>query len=316
MLIRDLMHRRRSLSDAERAIADYLLVQRDKIARVSARQIARDVHAAPSTVVRFCQRFGFAGYEDFRERFLSEIRYLTTHFQDVDANYPFSFGERHDVVASKMGALYREIVDDTLALLAPDVLDRVVGIIDGADEVVIFSNGVQADLVRGFCDKMLKIGRDVVIETRANAAFYRASHADPDRCAFVVLSYSGETEQTLHVARKLCERAVPLIAITSFGGNGLSELADEVLYVSTREKLENNIGHFSMNVSSMLLLDSVYACIFNENRFANLENRIDMRRQFEKRRVSSNPLLVDDDLGNEGLVGIEDPVGGPDEPVC
>ena len=71
----------------------------------------------PSTVVRFCQRFGFAGYDDFRAQFLAEMRYIVSHFDHVDPNYPFSFGERRDVVAHKIGALYQEIVDDTLGLL-------------------------------------------------------------------------------------------------------------------------------------------------------------------------------------------------------
>lgn len=294
MLLQELMRRRASLTGAERSIADYILVQREKVVHISARQIAREVYAAPSTVVRFCQKFGYAGYDDFREAFLVELHYLTSHFTSVDPNVPFGFGERRGVIAHKMGTLYREVVDDTLGLLAEDVLDRAVGALDAAEDVCVFSTGVQADIAQGFRDKMLKIGRLVTIETRANVAFYRASHADPARSLFILLSYSGETEQLLRVARKLNERTVPLIAITSFGGNSLSALADIVLYVSTREKLERNIGHFAMNVSTMLLLDTLYACIFNENRYVNFESRVEMRQQFEAWRTSSNPLLADE----------------------
>lgn len=32
---------------------------------------------------------------------------------------------------------------------------------------------------------------------------------------------------------------------------------------------EDNIGHFAMSVSTALLLDAVYACIFNQDYFAN-----------------------------------------------
>ena len=293
MLLQELMRRRAFLTGAERSVADYILVQREKVAHISARQIAREVYAAPSTVVRFCQKFGYAGYDDFREAFLVELHYLTSHFTSVDPNVPFGFGERRGVIAHKMGTLYREVVDDTLGLLAEDVLDRAVVALDAAEDVCVFSTGVQADIAQGFRDKMLKIGRLVTIETRANVAFYRASHADPARSLFILLSYSGETEQLLRVARKLNERTVPLIAITSFGGNSLSALADVVLYVSTREKLERNIGHFAMNVSTMLLLDTLYACIFNENRYVNFESRVEMRQQFEAWRTSSNPLLAD-----------------------
>lgn len=295
MLLQDLVRRRRTFSPAERAIADYLLVQRERLARVSARQIAREAYTSPSTVVRFCQKFGFSGYDDFREALLAEFRYLTTHVTKVDSNYPFGFGERRRVTASKIGALYREIVDDTLGLIDEETLDRAVELIDAAEEVVVCSIGVQSDIAEAFKGEMLKIGRNVVVESRTNAAYYRATHARADETVFLLASYSGETEQLIRVARKVHERGLPLIAITSFGGNTLSDLADLVLPVSSRERLEGNLGQFSMNVSTMLVLDVLYACIFNENYYVNFERRLAARREFEERRVSHNPLLVDAD---------------------
>lgn len=38
---------------------------------------------------------------------------------------------------------------------------------------------------------------------------------------------------------------------------------------------EDNIGHFAMNVSTALLLDVVYACIFNQDYFENYERRVE-----------------------------------------
>lgn len=297
MLLQDLMRRRKTLSSAERSIADYLLVQREKVAEQSARQIAREVYTAPSTVVRFCKKFGFAGYDDFRKAFITELGYLTSHFDDIDPNYPFSFGERRIVVANKVGQLYRDIIDDTLRMLDEGVLDRAVGLLDSAYEICVFSAGVQADIAHAFADKMLKIGCNVVVERRANAAYYRAAHAMPGT-VFVVLSYSGETDQLIRVAKKIRECNASLIAITSYGGSSLADLADVVLYVSTREKLVRNLGHFAMNISSLLLFDVLYAGVFNENYYANFQSRVDLRRGFESQRSSNNPILndsVDDD---------------------
>lgn len=295
MLLQDLMRKRSTLSAAERAVADYLLVQREHLANMSARQIARNVYTSPSTVVRLCQKFGFNGYEDFREELLAELHYLTSHFTKVDPNYPFSFGERRRVTANKIGALYREIIDDTLELIDEAALDRAVELIDAAEEVYVCSAGVQADIAEGFKGEMLKIGRNVVVESYVNAAYYRAAHVDPRHSVFMVASYSGETEQLMRVVRKLHDRSVPLIAITSFGGNTLSDLADVVLPVSSHERLEGNLGQFSMNVSTMLLLDVLYASIFNENYYVNFESRIALRHGFEEWRVSHNPLLIDDE---------------------
>ena len=196
-------------------------------------------------------------------------------------------------MAAKMGTRYREIIDETLHFASEDLLDRAVALLDSARTIIVYSTGVQADVAEEFRDKMLKIGRDVVIERRSNTAFYRAAHANPADTAIIAMSYSGETNHLVRVVKKAHERKVPLIAITSYGGNTLSGLADVVLYVSTREKLDSNIGHFSMNVSSMLLLDILYACMFNENYYVNFESRLEMRREFEDFRQSRNPLIAD-----------------------
>ena len=58
VVLRELMHKRASSDGAERAIADYLIAHRSQLGVLNARGIAAEVHVAPSTVVRFCQRLG------------------------------------------------------------------------------------------------------------------------------------------------------------------------------------------------------------------------------------------------------------------
>lgn len=306
MVLQELMHMRSAGMGVEREIASFLVAERLRLASLSAREIARSVHVAPSTVTRFCQRFGYAGYADFRDALQQELAYLTTHFEDIDPNYPFGMGEHHTVVAHKMGALYREIVDDTLGLLKPEVLGRAVKTLGSVKQIVVCATGVQLSFAEGFRNKMLKIGRDVVLEPRTSSAFYRATHARDGSTAFVLLSYSGASERLLRVARAARTSGAPLIAVTSIGGNALSELADMTLHVSTREKLEDNIGHFAMNISTALLLDIVYACIFNQDYFANYECRVDTARAYEAARgpVDSSALIVVD-----ALRGIEERSG-------
>lgn len=281
MLLQELMRMRSAGSGTESQIAAYLIGERTRIAALSARAVARAVHVAPSTVVRFCQRLGYAGYAELRDALQHELTYLTSHFEGIDPNYPFGMGEQHMVVAHKIGALYREIVDDTLGLLRPEALDQAVAALGAARQIVVCATGVQLSFAEGFRNKMLKIGRDVVLEPRTSSAFYRASHARDGSTAFVLLSYSGASDRLLRVARAARGSGAPLVAVTSIGGNALTELADTALLVSTREKLEDNIGHFAMNVSTALLLDIVYACIFNQDYFANYERRVETARAYE-----------------------------------
>lgn len=281
MVLQELMRMRSQAQGAERAIAAYLIAERAHLASCTARSVARAVHVAPSTVVRVCQKLGYDGYPALRDAMQTELSYLTSHFEDIDPNYPVDGGEQHMVVAHKMGTLYREIVDDTLGLVRPAALDRAVAMLSAAHEIVVSATGVQLSFAEGFRNKMLKIGRLVSLEPRTSAAFYRAMNAQGGATAFVLLSYSGTSERLLRIARAARQSGAPVLAITSLGGNTLAELADVVLPVSTREALEDNIGHFAMNVSTALLLDIVYACIFNQDYVGNYERRVETARAYE-----------------------------------
>lgn len=127
MVLHELMRMRTSSEGAERAIADYLIAHRSRLGSLDARGIAAEVHVARSTVVRLCQRLGFDGYASFRSAVQAEFSYLISHFDEIDLNYSFDFGDQRLVMAHKIGSLYREIFDDTLGIIEDNAIDRTVG---------------------------------------------------------------------------------------------------------------------------------------------------------------------------------------------
>lgn len=81
------------LPSAEKTAANYLLAQGRKLKGKSTRRIASEAYTTPATLVRLGQRLGYEGWTDFFEAFLEEREYLEEHFQNVDANRPFSPGD-------------------------------------------------------------------------------------------------------------------------------------------------------------------------------------------------------------------------------
>lgn len=127
MVLHELMRMRTSSEGAERAIADYLLAHRSRLGSLDARGIAAEVHVARSAVVRFCLRLGFDGCASFRSAVQAELPYLISHFDEIDLDYSFDFGDQRLVIAHKIGSLYREIFDDTLGIIEDNAINRTVG---------------------------------------------------------------------------------------------------------------------------------------------------------------------------------------------
>lgn len=292
MLITDQLKEVDRLSEVEQSIATYFRDHRRELEEMSTRRIANELFISPSTIVRFCQKLGFSGYDSFRKKYLEEVKYLDSHFNEIDTNKPFASEDSDWHIANKIGYLYRETVSDTLSLVQFELLEKAKHILTHHDTICIFSAGDAIVPAYNFKNKLVRLGKHVDVFERGDLAYFAAGQGRSDTC-FILISYSGETKENIRVARKLKEHQTPLIAITSFGDNTLTELADITLHLSTREKLINNLGNFSSVLSVMYLFDVLYACIFGDDYEMNYQKKIENAQSFETYRHSSNPLLND-----------------------
>ena len=279
-------------SPIECSIAEHFLEAGEALREQSARSIAAKLYTAPSTVSRLCKHLGYSGYNEFRDAYLDELRYLSSSFTEIDANQPFRKSDDTRTIAAKMGALYRETVDDTLQLTEGESLEQVVRLVADARNVFVYSAGTQSYLAEDFVDKMARIGRRVTVTYKADTTYFFATNARADE-VFIVLSYSGETSGALRIAKQAKAAGCPVIALTSFGRNSLSTLADVTLHVSTREKLVEKLGCFGMSISTMLLLDIIYSCVLALDYDKNVVRRVRTTRAYEIYRDSDNPILHD-----------------------
>lgn len=291
-MIAEQLREQAGLSPIERTIANYFLDAGDALHDQSARSIGARLNIAASTVTRLCKRLGYRGYNDFRNAYLDELRYLSSAYSSIDANQPFRRSDDIRTVVAKIGALYRETVDDTLQLTEIEALEKAVHLIANARNVFVYASGPQSYLVEDFADKMARIGKRVIVSHKSESPFFFAAGAQQDE-AFIAISYSGETSNILRFSKQVKAARGSLVAITSFGRNSLSQLADVTLHVSTREKLVEKLGSYGMPLSTMLLLDIIYSGVLLLDYNRNVIRRVTLTRDFELGRDSSNPILHD-----------------------
>ena len=295
MLVKEKLLNREHFSDIDCRIADYIMERQEELKDDSVRKIAKRLYVAPSSIIRFCQRVGYLGFNDFREDYLKELHYLSAHFQSLNPNFPFDKGDKDITVANKIEILYEEILRDCQSLIEPEILQKTIDMIDRASEIYVCASGAQMGVAEVFRDKMMKLGKSVHICTQTDEGYYQACYCQKNS-GFILISYTGETKRVLMVIEKVKERGLLSVAITSYGNNSLSNLCNICLYVSTREKLVKNLGTFGINVSVMYLLDVLYAGYFNldyEKHFADKVKNSSACEDagHQEGRHSYNPIL-------------------------
>ena len=291
MLITERLRLKDIMSKTEEELADFFLREGENLKKYSSRSLAEATYTSPATIVRMCKRLGFAGFDDFKEQFLAEIRYLDQQPGAVDVNFPFAKGDSLMKAANRMAQLYEEVTRDTLSLLQNDVLQKAVRILRASENVCIYSMGTAINQAECFREKMLKIGKRVTISSNLNYQLYEAGCLSVKDAA-VIISYSGETRKMLQIAAECKKRHVPVIAITSFGENSLTRYATCKLTQSTRESMFQNLGDFSSHLSVSLLLDILYSAYFLQDYESHYQNKPDKTRMLEKFRKSFNSDIM------------------------
>jgi DNA-binding MurR/RpiR family transcriptional regulator len=111
---------------------------------------------------------------------------------------------------------------------------------------------------------MMRIGKQVNFRTMAGEQGFLARVSNPKHVA-IIISYSGETDEIIRIAKTLKKQKTKIIAITSLWDNQLSHYSDLILHISSKEKIFNKMAPFSSLLSIQYICTMLYACFFSLN---------------------------------------------------
>lgn len=283
------------LSTNEKIIADFILQQKENLAHLTTRDIAKLTYTSSSTVVRLSQKLNYRGFEELKRDYLQELKYIHEHFQNIDPNLPFNSENTLMDIAALNTTLIKETADDTLSLIHHDTLQKAIQLLTNAKNIYLYGIENNHSLLELFKYNMIRINRSIIHERDYGNQVYTALQSNLDDCAIIV-SYSGESRDLLNVAHYLKKRQCPIITITSLGENNLSRTSSCSLYISTREKMTSKIAPFSIEYSILLILNILYSGIFLQDYNKNIELKIERIKKIEGSRYTSSSILKEEGI--------------------
>ena len=207
---------------SERRVLEEVLHQPERVVESTAQEVADRVGVGRSTVVRACQAIGYRGYPQLRVALAAELAH-----RDAEVDYGSSaLGRLRADIAALAAAL-----PQVTAVLDEDTVERAVGVLTGSRRLLVLANGLSAPLATDMAMRLTAVGRpaDFVADSIGQQIAARGL-VPGDGC--VVLSGSGASEATLKVARAARQGGAAVVAVTSFRGSPLGELADMELVVA------------------------------------------------------------------------------------
>ncbi|WP_010529986.1 MurR/RpiR family transcriptional regulator [Lentibacillus jeotgali] len=265
-------------SDKEKAIADFILENPQKIIHHTINQVSEKLGIAESTVFRFCQRIGFKGFQAMKISLAAEI---VTPIKDIHEkiNEEDSIG----TVTEKVFRSNVKTIEDTLHIQDGMMIEEAVEAILRANKVQFFGNGGSALVALDAYHKFIRSGIDVSANLDSHMQIMSASQMTSDDLA-VLISHSGSTKDLLDILQVLQENEVEIIAITNFAKSPLTKEADISLY-TVAEETDFRSEALSSRIAQLSIIDALYTNVMIANNESGQEALQKMRKSISLKRL-------------------------------
>lgn len=243
-----------SFHEGERKIADYILDNPLLVINMTAHQLAKEVGAADSSIIRFSKRLGFEGFVELKINLAKNLKnpemLLQEDIQSEDDEY---------TILRKAASSNIAAIEDTIALLNSDHFKKAVSLLENADEIVFMGLGSSAVIVNDAYYRFSRLGLNVKVSTDPVLMRITAGNLKENGVAFAI-SHSGRTIDTVRSLEIAKQKGAATISLSSFVGSPISDVSDVQLIAASKEsKLMREA--VASRIAQLTILDALYICI-------------------------------------------------------
>lgn len=251
------LKRKDGFSETETVIADYLLKHFRQLPTMSTRQLAKETFSSSAAIVRFCQKFGFSGYTEFRVQFLAEM------VQAVEKSRALALPmDTHDTVQSlmeKVTGIEIEALKDTRKLLDPALFVRAFSLINKASLIDFYAMNDNLNVANMAAASFIMANKCSTVQAATLTQYLQATAAGKDHLGFFI-SRTGENRILAEIARLMKGRGCALLLITGEPDSTLGNLADVVFPVATVKQMQE-LGPRVFLLTAQYVINIIFAVL-------------------------------------------------------
>jgi len=276
----EMLQKKEKFSTSEALLADFILENKEKVLSMSVQDLAKSSYTSTSSVVRMCKKMGLDGYQSFKIQLATDLQKSDDDFAiKIDPNFPFSKNDCYFEYSKKIYNLCKEALTDTYKKCSAHDFEKSVQLLEKSEKCCIVAIGDSYLRCLDFQNKMMKINETILMSTIPGEIGHLANTMTPKDCAIVV-SYSGNTNETAGYAEILKRKHCPFILITSRPNSRIAKMASVVLCVTDRESQSIKFSTFASQIGIEFVLNNLYAYFFIRNYDKNTTQRLETEMDF------------------------------------
>ena len=241
-----------ALTKAEAIVAEYVLTHRNDVIYLSVTELAEQADVGETTVLRFCRKLGFHGFQDFKLSLAQDLVQPVTHTYEEVTN-----DDSAQILAEKIVTSHISILEETLKLVQPEKLERAIDLLVQAETIQFYGVGSSGLTALQASHSFTRIGKKCDAKSDTHFQAMSASLLTEKDLA-VGISISGSTKDTIENLRLAKEAGASIICITHNARSPITKLADVDLLMAARENPLQG-SSLSAKISQLAVIDMLYA---------------------------------------------------------
>lgn len=239
---------------AEKKVADYILQNSREVLFMSITDLAEACEVGDTSVFRFCKTMNLKGYQEFKMMLSLSLHDGKPGLSQLDGD--ISLNDSFAELSQKVLNTNIKALTETFSLLNAEQFSLAMEYLHKADRVCFFGVGASMLTAMKATNKFLRIEPKVYCVQDSHMQAMVASMMSKNEVA-VVISYSGATKDTIHVAELAKRAGAAVICITRFIKSPLTSYSDVTLLCGANEGPLQG-GSTSAEISQLFLIDLMY----------------------------------------------------------
>ncbi|WP_026962619.1 MurR/RpiR family transcriptional regulator [Alicyclobacillus herbarius] len=248
-----------SLSKAEQKVADAVMEDAETTVYSSITDLAEKAGVGETTIIRFCRKLGFRGFQEFKlavaQDLVSPTQHVHGRIEDTD-----------DVrtMAEKITAHNTQTLQDTHSLLQEVELEKATDALIRCRRVTFFGVGSSGITAADAKYRFMRLGFHADCASDAHVIAMNASLTTPDDVV-VGITTSGSTKDLVDAVKIAKQNGAYVICITHHARSPVTQYADAILLGAAKETPLQG-GAFSSKLAQIHVLDILSTVVAMRNR--------------------------------------------------
>lgn len=212
------------LTKSEQKVADFILNNLDKMTYISVSEVANECNVGEATVLRFCRRLGYKGFQGFKKEVIELFQEENTNCKDE-----IKKNETYDEMAT--------MLSHTLQAQKSDGIKKVANILKKAENIYIYGLGLSGLSARAAEMRLCFLGYRAFYFEELHSQRLKANLIS-NKDVVIGLSVSGESKETIKSIEIAKKCGATIIGITNYNPSALADISDEVLLSASKSVVE------------------------------------------------------------------------------